>query len=139
MDVFESLAGRRFTAQFLGGFAGAALLLAVLGIYGVMSFSVTQRRAEIGVRMALGASGAEVLGMVLRKGLLLAVLGILTGLAASTLLMRYLSSMLFEVQPTDPTTFAVVSLILISVSVLASFVPARRATRIDPLAALRSD
>ncbi len=137
--VFESLAGRRFTAQFLGGFAGAALLLAVLGIYGVMSFSVTQRRAEIGVRMALGASGTEVLGMVLRKGLLLAVLGILTGLAASMLLTRYLSSMLFEVRPTDPTTFAVVSLILIGVSVLASFVPARRATRIDPLAALRSD
>jgi putative ABC transport system permease protein len=137
--VFQSLAGRRFTAQFLGGFAGAALLLAVLGIYGVMSFSVTQRRAEIGVRMALGASGAEVLVMVLRKGLMLSVVGIVTGLAASALLTRYLSSMLFEVQPTDPATFAGVSAILISVSVLASLVPALRATRIDPLAALRSD
>ena len=137
--VSTSLAGRRFTVNFLGGFAAAALLLAVLGIYGVMSYAVNQRRAEIGVRIAMGATRRDVLGMVLRNGLLLAIIGIATGLLASTVLTRYLASMLFEIEATDPITFAGVALILVGVAAIASGVPAYRATLVDPLEALRSE
>ena len=111
----------------------------MLGIYGVMSYAVHQRRAEIGVRIAMGATRRDVLGMVLRNGLLLAAIGIVAGLLASTVLTRYLASMLFEIEATDPVTFAGVALILVGVAAIASLVPAHRATLVDPLEALRSE
>ncbi len=137
--VSASLAGRRFTVNFMGAFAAAALLLAVLGIYGVMSYAVNQRRSEIGVRIAMGATRRDVLGLVLRNGMLLAVIGVVTGLLASAAITRYLASMLFEIEATDPATFAGVALILVGVATLGTLVPAYRATLVDPLEALRSE
>jgi predicted permease len=135
--VSDSVAGRRFSMLLLGVFAGLALVLATVGIYGVISYTATQRTHEIGIRMALGAERADVLRMVVGHGLRLSLIGIGTGVAAALGLTRLMSSMLYGVRPTDIVTYAAVSLILAGVALLASYVPARRATRVDPLVALR--
>ena len=128
---------RRFPAFLIGIFAVVALLLASIGIYGVVSYSVSQQTHHIGVRMALGARGADILKMVLKQGLSLALIGIGVGVVASLALMRLLRSLLYEVQTTDIQTFVIVTATLLTVALLACFIPARRATKVDPLTALR--
>lgn len=118
-------------------FAGVALVLAAVGIYGVMSYSVAQRTHEIGIRMALGAQTGAVLKLAVGHGLKLLLVGIVIGLGAAFLLTRLMSTLLFGVTPTDPFTFTAISLILLAVGLLASYIPARRATKVNPLAALR--
>ncbi|HEX3183766.1 MAG TPA: ABC transporter permease [Pyrinomonadaceae bacterium] len=135
--VAQSVAQRRFGMFLLGIFALLALTLAAIGIYGVVSYSVTQRTQEIGVRMALGASTTDVLKMVLRKGMSLALIGVGVGLAGAFGLTRLMSRLLFEVTPTDVTTFTFVSVGLMVVALLACYLPARRAMKVDPLEALR--
>ncbi len=135
--VAQSVAQRRFGMFLLGTFAVLALLLAAIGIYGVMSYSVTQRTQEIGVRMALGANATDVLKMVLRNGMSLALIGVTLGLAGAFCLTRLMSRLLFAVTPTDVTTFALVSIGLLAVALAACYLPARRAMKVDPLEALR--
>jgi putative ABC transport system permease protein len=118
-------------------FSIVAVVLAALGIYGVISYSVAQRTKEFGVRMALGAQRSDVLGIVLRRGMLLTVIGVIIGLAGAFVLTRFLSVLLFGITPTDPLTFAAVSLLLMLIAFLASYIPARRATNVDPMLALR--
>lgn len=128
---------RRFPALLISIFAGIALLLASIGIYGVVSYSVSQQTHHIGVRMALGASPSDILKMILKQGLLLALLGLGIGLGAAFGLMRLLSTLLYQVSATDVSTFAIVAGTLFAVALLACFLPARRATKVDPLVALR--
>ena len=128
---------RRFPALLISIFAGIALLLASIGIYGVVSYSVSQQTHYIGVRMALGAQTSDILKMVLRQGLMLALAGMALGVLAAFGLTRLLRSLLFEVQATDTTTFALVVSTLFVVALLACYIPARRATKVDPLVALR--
>ncbi len=137
--VDASLGQQRFPLQILAAFALLALVLAAVGIYGVMSYAVTQRTHEIGVRMALGAGRAEVLRMVVGQGLRLAIMGVAVGLAGSLALTRLLSSLLFGVSATDPATFVGVPVLLAAVAALACYIPARRATRVDPMVALRCE
>ena len=137
--VSSSIARERFVAVLLGTFAGVAAVLAAIGVYGVLAFLVVQRTAEIGVRMALGAQRTQVLGLVLGKGCVLAGLGIAAGLAGASVLSRFLEGMLFGITPLDTATFVAVALLFGLVTIAASYIPARRATRIDPLVALRSE
>lgn len=135
--VAKSVAAKRFVMSLLGAFSVLALGLAAVGIYGVMAYLVTQRTQEIGVRMALGAQKRDVLRLVVGKGMVLAVIGTAIGLIASLVLTRLMRSLLFEVTPTDWLTFVIVSVVLLVVSLLACYIPARRATKVDPLVALR--
>jgi putative ABC transport system permease protein len=135
----DSISDRRLVMGLVGGFALLALLLAGLGIYGVISYSVSQRTGEIGVRMALGASPALIIGLVLREGLRLTVAGLVIGLLVALGLTRLLASQLYEVSTTDPLIYAGVSLFLAAVGFLACWIPARRATKVDPLVALRAE
>jgi putative ABC transport system permease protein len=137
--VANSVARQRFYAVVLGVFAGVAALLAAIGIYGVLAYAVIQRTQEIGVRIALGARRQQVLNLVLRRGLLLAAAGIALGLAGAGAGTRYLQGMLFGVTPLDGVTFTVVAVGFTLVAALASYVPARRATHVDPMVALRSE
>ena len=137
-EVLESAAAQpRFTASLLGALSGIALLLAVVGIYGVISYSVAERTQEMGIRMALGAERADILRLVLRQGLLLALAGIAIGVAASLALTRLLASLLYRVSVTDLATFTAGAVLFLLVALVASYLPARRATRADPLESLR--
>src|SRR5580704_5466439 len=133
----ESLAQRRFTMELLGGFGALALLLAGIGIYGVMAYGVAQRSSEIGIRMALGAQQTGILQLIAREGMILAGLGLLAGAATSLGLNRLLASQLYAVEASDPVTFAGVAFLLAGVAFLACYMPARRAARVDPMVALR--
>jgi ABC-type antimicrobial peptide transport system permease subunit len=135
----ESVAKPRFVTLLLTGFAGLALLLACVGIYGVISYVVVQRRHEIGVRIALGAKPNDVLLSVLGRGLVLTFFGITIGLTAAAGLVRLLSSLLYGVRATDPATFAIAPLLILAVAMVASYIPARRASHVDPLVALRCE
>ncbi|UCC71643.1 MAG: ABC transporter permease [Gemmatimonadota bacterium] len=135
--VSASVARPRFVMTTLGLFAVMALLLGMIGVYGVISHSVAQRTNEIGVRIALGARGAEVIAMVLRQGMAAVLIGAGVGLAAALAATRVMAGLLYEVSPTDPWTFAVVSVAVVSVALAASLIPARRASRVDPIEALR--
>jgi ABC-type antimicrobial peptide transport system permease subunit len=135
--VSASVAQRRFQLTLVLLFAAIALGLASLGIYGVVSYSVAQRRGELGIRMALGATGSDLRGLVLRQGLAPVVIGLAAGLAGALALGRVLSGLLFGVSSTDPLTMSVVAAVLLSVGAAACYVPALRATQSDPLVALR--
>jgi putative ABC transport system permease protein len=135
--VAATLHTRRFNLILVGIFAGTALLLAVAGIYGVLAYSVARRTREIGVRIALGASSGNVLGLVLRQAMVTATAGVAAGIVGSFVLTRLMQSLLFEISPTDPLTFAGVTLVLLLVAALASYLPARRAAKVDPIIALR--
>ena len=137
--ISDSLVQRRFTMSLLAAFGALALLLAAVGIYGVMSYTVAQRTSEIGIRMALGAQIRDTLRLVTRDGMLQAGLGLLAGLAASLALTRILASQLFAVSALDPLTFASVAVVLIAVGIAACYIPARRAMSIDPVVALRHE
>jgi putative ABC transport system permease protein len=133
----ESTARQNFNTLLLTIFAGLALLLAAIGIYGLMSYTVEQRSQEIGIRAALGAGTGDTLRLIVGQGMKLAVIGLALGLAAAFGLARLLASLLFGVKTNDPMTYAAVALVLTSVALLACFIPAQRASKIDPLVALR--
>ncbi|HUF26522.1 MAG TPA: ABC transporter permease [Gemmatimonadaceae bacterium] len=133
------VAQRRFTMVLLGAFAGLALVLGVVGVYGVTSYLVAQRTKEVGLRLALGAEPGALVGMVVRQGMLVAAIGIGLGLAGALALTRLMASLLYEVSPTDVATLAAVTVVLAAVTLLANWVPARRAARVDPLVALRAE
>src|SRR5262249_39052961 len=135
----SSLATRRFAMIVVGAFAMLALTLSAIGVYGVLAFLVQQRTREIGVRVALGASRGRILTLVLRSGLAFAAAGMAVGLALAAFIARALASLLYGINPLDPLTFAGVPAALLAVAVLACYFPARRATTIDPLVALRQD
>jgi putative ABC transport system permease protein len=135
--VSDSLAERRFAMQIVGLFGVLALLLAGIGIYGVMAYSVAQRTREIGIRLALGASTSAILRWVLKQGMVLILAGVAAGLAGAFALTRLLRGLLYEVAPTDPVTYAGLAVLLALVALAACYIPARRATRVDPMVALR--
>jgi hypothetical protein len=137
-DILDrSLASRRFSADLVGGFAGLAVLLASIGIYGLLAYMVSQRSREIGIRMALGARRGDILRMFLRKGVALAGVGIVAGLVVSASTASMMAGLLYGVRPHDPAVFLIVPLLLLAVAALASYLPARRATKVNPIVALR--
>jgi ABC-type antimicrobial peptide transport system permease subunit len=135
--VEEQVGQRRLLVVLLGSFAGVAVLLALMGIYGVIAYSVAQRTTEMGIRRALGAQQSDILRLVVAQGFRLAMAGTAVGVAGAYGLTRLMASVLFHVSATDPATFAVVALLFLLVALAASYIPARRAARIDPMAALR--
>ena len=135
--VKRSTADRRFLMALMGIFAVLALVLTIIGLYGVISYLVNQRTQEIGIRMALGAQMRDIMRMVLKQGMVLVLTGVGLGLAAAWLLTRLMSRLLYQVSATDPLTFVAISLLLVTVALLACYLPARRATKVDPLVALR--
>jgi len=135
----ESVAGPRFRTVLLALFAGLALVLAGIGIYGVMSYAVAQRTHEIGIRMALGAQAHDLLGLVVIKGMRLALIGVVIGLGGALALTRLMKTLLFNVSPTDSLTFVFIAILLMVVAFLACWIPARRATKVDPMIALRCE
>jgi putative ABC transport system permease protein len=136
-SLSDSVAQPRFNTFLIGLFAVLAFMLSAIGIYGVVNYDVTQRTGEIGVRMALGAQSHDVLRLILRQGLLLTLGGLVAGIGGAILLTRFLTGLLFEVKPNDPITYAVVASLLAMVAIAACLIPARRATKVDPLVALR--
>ena len=139
-DVVAGATARpRFTLVLLGTFAVVALLLAAVGIYGVIGYAVSRRTQEIGVRMALGATRANVAGLIVGEGMRIVAIGVAAGLLGAVALTRLMAAMLYGVRATDPLTYVGVAVLLAVVALVASYVPARRATRIDPLVAMRSD
>jgi len=137
--VQDSMARQRFAMTMLGGFAGFAMILAAIGVYGVMSFLVTQGTAEIAIRMALGAPRTGILSLIFRQGMTLALAGVFVGLLGAFGLTHLMSSLLFGVKPTDPLTFFSVLAMLLFVALSACLFPAGRAMRIDPMVALRTE
>jgi putative ABC transport system permease protein len=135
----DASAERRFSLLLLTLFAGLALLLSAIGIYGVMAYGTTQRRHEIGIRLALGAGTRDVLGLVVGQGMRLVGIGLLIGLTGAWLLSRVLTSQLYGVSARDPLTYVAVALVLGAVALAASYLPARRALRVDPMTSLRSE
>jgi ABC-type antimicrobial peptide transport system permease subunit len=138
-QIADHNAAPKSQSMLLAIFGALGLILAVIGVHGVMSYVVTQQTREIGIRIALGADPRKILGMVITRGVKLAVIGVAIGLGASFALTRFLSSLLYNTSPTDPLTFAAVAVALIAVAIAASATPARRAMRIDPVRALRHD
>jgi ABC-type antimicrobial peptide transport system permease subunit len=137
-DILDrSLASRRFSADLVGGFAGLAVLLASIGIYGLLAYIVGQRSREIGIRMALGSGRGGVLRLFLQKGMVLAGLGVVAGMVLSASTASLMGSLLYGVRPHDPAVFLTVPLLLLAVAALASYLPARRATKVNPIVALR--
>jgi putative ABC transport system permease protein len=134
--VMNSIGAQRVSMLLFTVFAGAALLLAAVGIYGVMAYSVTQRTQEIGIRMALGAQAGDVLRLIIQQGMTLALIGLVAGLLSALALTRVIASLLFGVGATDPETFIAISLLLTLVAFLACYLPARRAAKLNPLIAL---
>ncbi len=137
--ISESVGERRFHLLLMGLFAGLALLLAGIGIYGILSYSVRQRTQEMGIRMALGATQKQILQLIVNQGMRLALIGAAIGVAASFGVTRFLQSLLYAIAPTDLLTFAVVPLIVLGVALLACYAPARRATLVNPIVALRNE
>jgi ABC-type antimicrobial peptide transport system permease subunit len=135
----DSVSRQRFLSQLLGIFAGVALVLAAIGTYGVLSYLVTERQREIGIRVALGASSGGIVRLVLRQGLSITILGIAVGVAGALGLARVTQSLLFGVSPTDPGTYLAVGLTILVVALLACLIPAQRAMRVDPLVAIRNE
>jgi putative ABC transport system permease protein len=136
-NLRDITAQRRFLVLLLSIFAGTALALAAIGLSGVIAYSVSQRTHEIGIRIALGAQTSDVLKLIIGQGLKLILIGVALGLAGALALTRLLADLLFDVKPTDPTTFTVILLLLVAVALMASYLPARRATKVDPMTALR--
>jgi ABC-type antimicrobial peptide transport system permease subunit len=137
--VSESLARRRFAMLLLTLFAALALGLAVVGVYGVMAYLVSQGTRELGIRLALGAAPSAILALILKRGMTVAVAGIAAGVAAALVLTRFMQSLLFQIQPADPLTFAAIPVVLAAAAAAAVFVPARRASRIDPLLTIKDN
>ena len=137
--LYDSLARRRFAGTMLAAFAGFAMLLAAIGLFGVMSYLVEQGRHDIGLRMALGAQPADILRLIVGQGMQLTAGGILVGLVGAFALTQVMTSLLFGVGATDLLTFSLVAALLVAVGLLAVFIPARRATRVDPIVALRDE
>jgi ABC-type antimicrobial peptide transport system permease subunit len=135
----RSVARPRFNMVLITAFGGLALVLAAVGLFGVISYAVAQRTHEIGIRRALGAADGRMVTMVLKQGMTLAVAGVVLGLAGAFALTRFLETLLFAITPTDAVTFASVAAVLLAVALVACYVPARRAARVDPMAALRCE